>query len=111
MKPALIEVKVIGTDDAAAAEVRYLPTGRGADYRGNGSSKRHPKDAPDKRTGELLAVARALEDLAEKVERSAQERIDRPRPYWFGIDYAFPYITTIGDVGINTTVTEVLDGS
>lgn len=65
--------RVMVTGSAAIAEVSYITT-RGV-FRGTGTSKREPADDHDPVTGELLAAARAYENLALRLHKAARSRI------------------------------------
>ena len=72
---------VMMTGDAAVAEVSYsLPPSSSAGpfartFTGKGTSKRERGDSHDPVTGEVLAMARAYEELAARLHREARKRV------------------------------------
>lgn len=64
------------TSDAAIAHISYtVPDGlKSRTFTGSGTSKRERGDAPDAITGEVLAMARACEELASRLFREARSR-------------------------------------
>lgn len=61
----------IATDGSRTVVEAYLHTYLHKSVTAAGSSSRDPQDKADKKTGEALAVARALRHLAAKLERQA----------------------------------------
>jgi hypothetical protein len=85
-----VETNAIVGSDAAVAQVSVDLAGW--DRRTyTGTSKKHPKDAPNHTIGEALALARALRKAAEDLEFQASTRIEweanRPKVS----DYLTPY--------------------
>lgn len=75
-----INVKYIGTNDAAIAEVAYLIAIEFCDADGvfedrriitTGTARRHPGDKHDEQVAEFLALGRALENLGKKLQKRA----------------------------------------
>lgn len=75
---------VLVSKDAAVAEVSYTAVIDGDDpfespfkvFSGRGASKRDREDKHDPVTGELLAVARAYEQLAARLHKVARKRMN-----------------------------------
>lgn len=56
---------------------------RGERYVGVGSAKRNPADEHDGQTGQDIALARALRELADALEDGAHERDEPPREFTY----------------------------
>jgi Domain of unknown function (DUF1876) len=73
--------RIMGNGDAAVAEVTYTmpdpndPWSLGKVFTGSGASKRDRDDKHDPVTGEVLAAARAFEELAARLHREARRRV------------------------------------
>lgn len=68
MNTGEFEITCMTTKDAATAVI-HTTDGR----LGEGSAKRHPTDKPKPLVGQALAIARALEDLADKYHKAAKK--------------------------------------
>lgn len=63
----------MASDDVAVVDLNVVVDGK--NFIIQGSSKRAPGDAPDRELGTSLAVVRALQTLARRIERQVNERI------------------------------------
>jgi hypothetical protein len=76
MSYADVNINVLSTDDAAVAEVSVWVGSRAA-ASAVASSKRHPEDDPDQDAGASIALARALREVADDMEKAARADIAR----------------------------------
>jgi hypothetical protein len=73
-----VSVRVLHDKNASVANVSAVKPGDrlpGYDYKASGSAKREKGDVHDEVTGELLALARAFEDLSRQLRRDAAKRV------------------------------------